>query len=862
MKLLRDLFAQFNAYHDNGRPFVQYTGMVGVFAFPLFYLLRFTKGEPPYNDLWLRGLASTICLGLALKDYWPERAKPYYMAYAYGALLFCLPFFFFFTSLANGGGVVAVANTLMAVFFLILLSDWRNTIVMLLSAMLASYVMFLIAMPGTPLPMDYVARLPIGVLVVVGGSLFKFAEKRAEADKLRRTYTALAGSIAHEVRNPLSQVRMALDSIERALPAPTPDDSARPLALARVDELYRHLSAGQMAVERGLQVITLTLGEVRTNAFSPGEFVLVGAAGATRRAIEEYGYDSALQRERVQLDVRRDFVFRGDETAYLFILFNLIRNALYYFETHPHARLTVTVDAPRVIVRDTGPGMSPEALRHLFEPFRTSGKSDGTGLGLSYCRRAMRAFGGDIVCRSVQGEFTEFELGFTPVADDDVRADEERSLAAAREALRGRRVMVVDDDEALRRSAARMLSSLGCSVIEAEGGETALALLLGMPCDALLLDLKMPGLDGFAVAARLRGGAVPGCEDLPIVALTSEPAHIVLPKTRKVGMNGFVAKPATPLLLAAALGAALHPVARGSRPLAGRTVLLAEDSTYSRSVMRAQLQQWGARVLESWSGESALEHVLAQDAGALPIDAALMDLNMPGQGGLAATRAIRQLPDEWGRLPVIALTGHADAGTVSEAIEAGFDDYLVKPVEPAALLERLQQHLAQRPARQVSGAPAADAAAARATPAAAISLRAPSGASAVAPGTQPSDIEIDAAQLLDPARLEQLRSVDMIDEGLPLYLAQMHAQIDRLDEAHAENDFSKARDALHSLVGASGDSGAQLLHRASRAIYPLLLERHWPADPQWLGRLRALARATDDAMHARYLRSPPDSGPR
>ncbi|MBP7566499.1 MAG: response regulator, partial [Burkholderiaceae bacterium] len=574
-------------------------------------------------------------------------------------------------------------------------------------------------------------------------------------------------------------------------------------------------------------------------------------------------YDSALQRERVQLDVRRDFVFRGDETDYLFILFNLIRNALYYFDTHPHARLTVTVDAPHVRVRDTGPGMSAEALRHLFEPFRTSGKSDGTGLGLSYCRRAMRAFGGDIVCRSVQGEFTEFELGFAPVAADDVRADEERRLAAAREALRGRRVMVVDDDEALRRSAARMLSALGCSVVEAGDGETALALLLGLPCDALLLDLKMPGLDGFAVAARLRGGAVPGCEDLPIVALTSEPAHIVLPKTRKVGMNGFVAKPATPLVLAAALGAALHPVARGSRPLVGRTVLLAEDSTYSRSVMRAQLQQWGAQVIESWSGESALEHVLAQDRGAMPIDAVLMDLNMPGQGGLAATLAIRQLPGEWSRVPVIALTGHADAGTVSEAIEAGFDDYLVKPVEPAALLQRLQQQLAQRPLHKPPPAPpAADEASVHATPAAAITLRAPAGGSAVAPLAQPADIEIDTAQLLDPARLEQLRSVDMIDEGLPLYLAQMHAQIDRLDEAHAEDDFPKAHDALHSLVGASGDSGAQLLHRASRAIYPLLLERQWPADPQWLGRLRALAQATDEAMHARYLRNPPDSGPR
>jgi CheY-like chemotaxis protein len=308
-------------------------------------------------------------------------------------------------------------------------------------------------------------------------------------------------------------------------------------------------------------------------------------------------------------------------------------------------------------------------------------------------------------------------------------------------------------------------------------------------------------------------------------------------------MNGFVAKPGTPLALAAALGTALQPVARGTRPLAGRTVLLAEDSTYSRSVMRAHLQQWGAQVIEVWSGEAALDHVLEQQNGGPVIDVVLMDLNMPGQGGLAATRAIRLLPGEWSRLPVIALTGHADADTVRESTTAGVDDYLVKPVESGALLRRLVKQLESRPLQG------------RATRVAA-QVPAP----VAMPAPQAADIEIDSERLLDPARLEQLRSVDMIEEGLPLYLAQMYAQIDRLEEAHAENDFPKAQDALHSLIGASGDSGARLLHQASRAIYPLLSERRWPDDAGWLGRLRALAHATDEAMQARYLRNPPGSG--
>lgn len=838
MRRLRSLFAQFKAYHEHDRPFIQYTGMVAFFAFPLFYLLRFTKVEPPYDDLWLRGVASTVCAGLALKAYWPRRLQPYFMAYAYVALLFCLPFFFFFTSLANGGGVVAVANTLMAVFFLILLSDWRNTIVMLLVAMVLAYAGFRWVMPDEPLPMDYVARLPIAVLVVIGGSLFKFAEKQAEADKLRRTYTALAGSIAHEVRNPLSQVRMALDSIENALPAPTQAEGDKPLSAARIDDLYRHLSAGQVAVQRGLQVITLTLDEVRSSSFEASGFTFVGAAAATWRAVDEYSYDSALQRSRVQVRVQNDFVFRGDETIYLFILFNLMRNALYYFDSHPRARLTLTVDHRRVTVRDTGPGMSDEALGHLFEPFSTSGKSDGTGLGLSYCRRAMRAFGGDIECRSERGQFTEFALSFPPAPAEAVEADTRRRVDEARESLAGKRILVVDDEAALRTSTSRMLAALGCSVTEAGGGEEAIGLLHGVGCDAVLLDLKMPGLDGYSVAARLRGGAVPGCENVPIVALTSEPAHIALPKTRKVGMNGFVAKPGTPLALAAALRMALQPVPHGERPLEGRTILVAEDSAYSRSVMRAHLRQWGAEVVEAWSGESVLGHLQAQSQGGPAIDIVLMDLNMPGKDGLEATREARELGGGWGQMPIIALTGHSDADMIDRAMRAGVTDYLVKPVEPGALLQRLLRYLGGTPSSNSpdSGAPA---------------TRGRDAASAAEPG------------LLDEARIEQLRSVDMIEDGLPLYLEQMHRQLGRLREAQAEGDFGKARDALHSLLGASGDSGAAALHQASRAIYPWLIEQRWPPEPGWLDRLAELARATDATMRERYdLRSPPGSDPR
>ena len=142
------------------------------------------------------------------------------------------------------------------------------------------------------------------------------------------------------------------------------------------------------------------------------------------------------------MNVIEDFDFRGDETAYLFVLFNLIKNALYYMALDPGARITITVADNQVKVHDTGPGVAPDALARLFQPFATVGKAGGTGLGLAYCCRVMQAFGGEIECESVLGEYTQFTLSFPEVKpagnpeqssrDHGTRARRLRRQAAAR----------------------------------------------------------------------------------------------------------------------------------------------------------------------------------------------------------------------------------------------------------------------------------------------------------------------------------------------------------------------------------------------------------------------------------------------
>jgi CheY-like chemotaxis protein/signal transduction histidine kinase len=790
----------------------------------LFYALRFTKSSLPYDDLAVRAVAALLCLLLVLKDRWPEWLKPYYIAFSYPALIFSLPVTFVFTSLKNGGGAVAVGNTLMAAFFVMLITDWRNTIAMLIMGIGTAVLLYLALDPDPRIPADYVARLPLLILVVIGGSLFKFVGNQAAAETMRQAYASIAGTIAHEMRNPLGQLKHSLEGMQQALPLPTTTATVHTLGARELDDLYRHLAQSELAVKRGLQVIAMTLDEVSAKPVDTGAFSYLSAAEATGKAVQEYAFASDAERGRVSVHVIEDFDFRADETAYLFVLFNLIKNALYYMALDPGARVTITVADQQVKVHDTGPGVAPDALARLFQPFASVGKAGGTGLGLAYCRRVMRAFGGEIECESVLGEYTQFTLRFPKVDLQESQSHQLAVMECARAAFAGKRLLIVDDDAAQRKTTRHKLAPLGAQIDEAADGHRALEVLARQRYDLVLLDLRMPVLDGYAVAAEVRQGRVPDNREVLIVAYTSEPAHVASVKTQKAGMDGFVSKPCAQLPLVEALHQALdHPRAESAGALAGRRVLLADDNPFNRKAVAAYLKHAGATVIEAAHGRAALEHL--QEPGVW--DAVLMDINMPGMDGLETTRAIRASAMPCSQVPILALTAHSDQATVQAAQGAGMNGFITKPVEAGALCRTLGDFF--------SGGAVATSTMLAARP--------------LAPDHK--------GRLLDVNRLESYRRIGMLEELLDDYMSEIARLVERLEQGVADQDLSQALDALHSLLGMSGDAGASALYRLVRTIYvPMVEARSWPAQLGWLEQISAITNQTQAALRA-YARTSP-----
>jgi two-component system, CAI-1 autoinducer sensor kinase/phosphatase CqsS len=830
-ELVRSLYGRYCAHHDMERPFLEWIGIVGFVAFPLFYLLRATSALPPlYDDLVLRIVASLLCLLLAVRRWWPDRAKRFYIGYSYLAVFYCLSFLLSFTMLKNHGGTPSVVNMVMGAILIVLLADWRNTVAMLLSGYVLSVVVFWATDPNPRIPPEFVISAAGSILVVVVGALSHYGQKRAEVERMRLLYAGLAGSVAHEMRSPLMQIRHVLDAMAADLPAAYRAGGSVSFTHQQVGDMLRAVGQGQDAVTRGLQAITVTLQQLNPNAFDATSFRYLSASQYVKKAVNEFAYEDCTHRTRVVVNEVNDFSFRGDETAFTLILFNLIKNALYYLPTHPH--LTVTVDIEggspnRIVVRDTGPGIPREHVGRLFGEFRSAGKAEGTGLGLAFCRRAMCAIGGDITCRSEPGEFTEFILSFPTVPQAQIDADEQEALQRAAHVLAGRRVLVVDDDELVRQSTGRRLAALGCQVDDAADGREALEAMRHWPYELVLMDLHMPVSNGFEATRQIRRGAAPGREHTPIVGFSGSPSSAVGTRARQSGMNGFVGKNCSTVELAQAMAQALQTASPqpGEPPttaLVGKTILVVEDSAFNRAIVKARLAEWGMQVIEAEHGHKALRLL---EGGARPV-VILMDVEMPGLDGLAATRLLRGMSGAVKNTPVLALTGHSSPERREAARAAGMDGFVTKPLDPAALRRELIHVLGRRGAGSSPAAPTA----------------APAAAAAAA----------TLVSVLNTRRINEFQRMGILHELLPGCLGEIRRFVARLEECLASKDRNGVHGALHSLLGMSGEAGAQALYQAVERVYGVISEGEWPRETDWVAQIRRLVALTEEAMLDHY----------
>jgi two-component system, CAI-1 autoinducer sensor kinase/phosphatase CqsS len=205
---------------------------------------------------------------------------------------------------------------------------------------------------------------------------------------------SLAFSIAHETRNPLAGIKGCCELMKNSL-----------------NELIEYIDLVADSSNQGLAMIDMILNNIRDGNIDQSNFTDLSISDTIKKAIRQYAYKSEEEKNLVSLNLEDSFIFKGDENMMIFVIFNLLKNSLYY-KTKIEIRIEAKPDGNYLYFKDFGPGIKKDKLTLIFESFFTSGKKDGTGLGLPFCKRIMTAFDGDIICRSEVGKWTEFEIKF------------------------------------------------------------------------------------------------------------------------------------------------------------------------------------------------------------------------------------------------------------------------------------------------------------------------------------------------------------------------------------------------------------------------------------------------------------------